>query len=118
MPIKATYELRIPDTQDKSGRVKHALVQTQKHAFEQLEWLTSHIDSEWELIKQQSSADRRLTQAEKLFHATKKNPDPKYPEYDQLYGYTPSYIRRALIRKAIGHVKSYKSNHDTNNYLF
>ena len=112
MPIKATYELRIPDTQDKSGRVKHALVQTQKHAFEQLEWLVRHIDCEWELIKQQSSADKRLTQAEKLFHATKKNPNPKYPEYDQLYGYTPSYIRRALIRKAIGHVKSYKSNYD------
>ena len=56
MPIKATYELRIPDTQDKSGRVKHALVQTQKHAFEQLEWLTSHIDSEWELIKRPHGA--------------------------------------------------------------
>ena len=112
MPIKATYELRIPDTQDKSGRVKHALSQTQKHAFEQLEWLVCHIDQEWETVKQQSSADKRLTQVEKLIHATKKNPNPKYPEYDQLYGYTPSYIRRALIRRAIGHVKSYRANHD------
>ena len=112
MSIKATYEARIPDTQDKSGRVKHALDQTHKHALEQLEWLVKHINQEWELLQQYSTIEKKQRQVERLIHATKKNPSPKYPEYDQLYGYTPSYIRRSLIRKAIGHVKSFKSNYD------
>ena len=112
MAIKATYEARIPDTQDKSGTVKHALSETQKHSFEQLDWLTEHIYEEWDLFKDISSKDKRLTQAERLFHATKRNPTPKHPEYDQLYGHTPSYIRRSLFRRAIGHVSSHQSNHD------
>ena len=112
MPIKATYEARIPDNQDKSGLVKHALDQTHKHALEQLDWLVRIINQEWDLLKQFTSTDKKLSQVEKLIHATKKNPSPKYPEYDLLFCYTPSYIRRSLIRKAIGHVQSYRSNYD------
>ena len=111
IPIQATYEARIPDVQDKSGELKHALSETHRHSQEQLDWLVAHIDAEWEHLAPFKTTDKMLTASEKLFHATKGNPEPKYPEYDEKYGYTPSYIRRSLFRKAIGHVKSHKSNH-------
>ena len=108
----ATYGARIPDTQDRSGEVKHALSKTHQHTQEQLDWLVEHIEAEWEHISQFDGTSKMMSAAEKLFHLTKKNPNPKYPEYDELYGYTPSYIRRALFRKAIGHVKAHHSNFD------
>ena len=91
MSIKATYEARIPDTQDKSGRVKHALDQTHKHALEQLEWLVKHLNQEWKLLKQFPTTEKKLTQVEKLIHATKKT------HLQNIRNMTSSMVIRHLI---------------------
>ena len=51
----------------------------------------------------------RLTQIEKLIHATSDNPNPKYIEFDKKFYKMPSYLRRSIINKAIGIVNSYLS---------
>ena len=51
----------------------------------------------------------RLTQIEKLIHATYENPNPKYIEFDKKFYKMPTYLRRAVINKAIGIVNSYLS---------
>ena len=51
----------------------------------------------------------RLTQIEKLIHTTSDNPNPKYVEFDKKFYKMPSYLRRAIINKAIGIVNSYLS---------
>ena len=50
-----------------------------------------------------------LTFMERLVHRTKDNPEPGYPEFDILFGRTPSYIRRAAIHNAVGHVRSHET---------
>lgn len=54
----------------------------------------------------------RLTQIEKLIHATSDNPNPKYIEFDKKFYKMPSYLRRSIINKAIGIVNSYLSLYD------
>ncbi len=46
---------------------------------------------------------------ERLIHATKSNPNPKYTEFNQRFYKFPSYFRRAAIATAFGKVKSYRS---------
>jgi len=46
---------------------------------------------------------------ERLIHATKSNPTPKYTEFNQRFYKFPSYFRRAAIAMAFGKVKSYRS---------
>lgn len=50
-----------------------------------------------------------VNQMERLTHATKKNPAPKY-DFDAVLYKFPSYYRRAAIAKALGLVSSYESN--------
>lgn len=47
---------------------------------------------------------------EKLIHATKSNPHPKYKEFNSHFYKFPSYFRRSAIASAFGKVKSYRSN--------
>ena len=54
----------------------------------------------------------RLTQIEKLIHATSDNPNPKYIEFDKKFYKMPGYLRRSIINKAIGIVNSYLSLYD------
>lgn len=49
---------------------------------------------------------------EKLIHATSKNPNPKYIEFDEKFYKMPSYLRRSIVSKAIGIVNSYLSLYD------
>lgn len=49
---------------------------------------------------------------EKLIHATLKNPNPKYIEFDEKFYKMPSYLRRSIVSKAIGIVNSYLSLYD------
>ena len=44
---------------------------------------------------------------EKLIHATSKNPNPKYIEFDEKFYKMPTYLRRSIVSKAIGIVNSY-----------
>lgn len=46
---------------------------------------------------------------EKLTHATKVNPLPKYQDFDVIFYKFPSYFRRATISTAFGKIKSYRS---------
>jgi transposase, IS605 orfB family len=49
----------------------------------------------------------RCSYIEKLIHATSKNPNPKYVEFDKKFYKMPTYLRRAIINQAIGIVNSY-----------
>jgi transposase, IS605 orfB family len=49
----------------------------------------------------------RCSYIEKLIHATSDNPNPKYVEFDKKFYKMPTYLRRAIINKAIGIVNSY-----------
>ena len=49
---------------------------------------------------------------EKLVHATAKNPSPEYPDFDKRFYKFPSYMRRAAINTAIGHIKSHETRCD------
>ena len=64
MKIMATYGARSPDTQDRSGEVKHALSKTHQHTQEQLDWLVEHIDAEWEHISQFDGTSKMMSAGE------------------------------------------------------
>ncbi len=49
---------------------------------------------------------------EHLVHETKDNPEPEYPLFDKLFYKLPSYMRRAAINEAIGHVQSHETRCD------
>lgn len=51
----------------------------------------------------------RYNLIEKLIHATSKNPNPKYTEFDEKFYKMPTYLRRSIVSKAIGIVNSYLS---------
>ncbi|WP_050183906.1 RNA-guided endonuclease TnpB family protein [Domibacillus robiginosus] len=48
---------------------------------------------------------------EKLIHATKSNPLPKYKEFNERFYKFPSYFRRSAIASAFGKIKSFRSNY-------
>ena len=50
-----------------------------------------------------------LTAMERYCHKTKQNPDPEYRTFDVLFYKVPSYLRRAAIHKAVGHVSSHET---------
>ena len=54
----------------------------------------------------------RYSYIEKLIHATSDNPNPKYIEFDKKFYKMPTYLRRAIVSKAIGIVNSYLSLYD------
>jgi len=49
---------------------------------------------------------------EQLIHATKKNPHPRYPQFDRRFRKFPSCLRRAAIEFVVGQVSSFISNYD------
>ena len=51
----------------------------------------------------------RKSYAEKLIHSTKLNV-AKYPDFDIIFHKMPTYLRRAVIGDALGHLSSYHSN--------
>ncbi|MEM1506300.1 hypothetical protein RG959_23250 [Domibacillus sp. 8LH] len=52
-----------------------------------------------------------VPEVEKLIHATKSNPQPKYKEFNERFYKFPSYFRRSVIASAFGKVKSFRSNY-------
>ena len=48
----------------------------------------------------------RVNFIENLIHATSKNANPKYKDFDELFYKYPSYLRRSTIALAIGIVSS------------
>ncbi|MGQ4647729.1 hypothetical protein [Lyngbya aestuarii] len=53
------------------------------------------------------SADSPCAATERLIHATKNNPNPRYQYLGRNFYKFPSYLRRAIIQAAIGQVSSF-----------
>lgn len=73
--------------------------------------LISIVNLRWKEI---AAAEAKQRYVEQLFHATKGNPNPKFGKFfglgTKLYKF-PSYLRRAAINDAIGHVSSFHSRY-------
>lgn len=66
------------------------------------------VDTHWDEMKDFKYETHRMVYAEKLIHSTKDNEacyhfDAEFPKF-------PSYLRRAVLNRAIGIVSSYRSN--------
>lgn len=70
-------------------------------------FLGNIIEAEWEDISSFGTQKEQLTYVEHLIHRTKKNPEPKYPNFDQMFYKFPSYYRRSAINFVLGQVSSY-----------
>lgn len=73
-----------------------------------LKFLVQVAHQEWESLKELTSKER-VNLMEKLTHATKENPKPKY-DFDVHFYKFPSYFRRSAIQEACGIISSYRSN--------
>ncbi len=73
--------------------------------------LISIVNLRWKEI---AIAEAQQRYVEQLFHATKDNPSPKFGKFfglgTKLYKF-PSYLRRAAINDAIGHVSSFHTRY-------
>ncbi|MEM7590983.1 MAG: transposase [Cyanobacteria bacterium P01_A01_bin.83] len=73
--------------------------------------LISIVNLRW---KQIAACETKQRYVEQLFHATKDNSNPKYGKFfglgTKLYKF-PSYLRRAAINDAIGHVSSFQTKY-------
>lgn len=73
--------------------------------------LISIVNLHWKEI---AACEAKQRYVEQLFHATKDNPDPKFSKFfglgTKLYKF-PSYLRRAAINDAIGHVSSFHTRY-------
>lgn len=73
--------------------------------------LISIVNLKWKEIAVVEAQQRYV---EQLFHATKDNPNPKFAKFfglgTKLYKF-PSYLRRAAINDAIGHVSSFHTRY-------
>ena len=76
-----------------------------------IEYLIPIANQHWDEISTPSRSNEQRAILEKLVHVTKKNPTPKYGEFDELFPNLPSYLRRAALTAAIGDVSSWRSNH-------
>ena len=66
------------------------------------------VDLHWDEMKDFEYANQRMGYVEKLIHSTKEN-EARYP-FDVEFPKFPSYLRRAVLNRAIGIVSSYRSN--------
>lgn len=53
-----------------------------------------------------------VSAVERLIHATKKNPCPKYEDFDRLFYKFPSYFRRSAIAEAFGILQSHRHRYE------
>ncbi|MCM3791073.1 RNA-guided endonuclease TnpB family protein [Domibacillus indicus] len=75
-----------------------------------LTYVIEVIDKEFDDIKGLTTKSI-VPAVEKLIHATKSNPLPKYKEFNERFYKFPSYFRRSAIASAFGKVKSFRSNY-------
>ncbi len=59
-----------------------------------------------------SSAQSRCHAVERLTHATRRNPSPRYGYFDRRFHKFPSYLRRAGIEFVLGQVSSFLTRYD------
>lgn len=66
------------------------------------------VNTHWYEMKDFEYANQRMAYAEKLIHSTKEN--KAHYHFDVEFPKFPSYLRRAVLNRAIGIVSSYRSN--------
>ena len=74
-----------------------------------LSFVNKIVYAEWPSIETLPHCKTRINHVENLIHATSTNICPKHAEFDRDFYKFPSYLRRAVISKAIGHVSSHFS---------
>jgi putative transposase len=75
-----------------------------------LSFVNKIVYAEWPAIETLPHPKSRINYVENLIHATSTNICPKHAEFDRDFYKFPSYLRRAVISKAIGHVSSHISS--------
>ncbi|BDG34918.1 transposase [Saccharococcus caldoxylosilyticus] len=73
-----------------------------------LTFIVDVVDREFDALEHLSTKEA-VPAVERLIHRTKTNPHPKYDFSSKFYKF-PSYFRRSAISKALGIVKSHRSN--------
>jgi hypothetical protein len=73
-----------------------------------LTFIVDVVDREFDALEHLSTKEA-VRAVERLIHRTKTNPHPKYDFSLKFYKF-PSYFRRSAISKALGIVKSHRSN--------
>lgn len=66
------------------------------------------VDAHWDEMKNFEYTNQRMMYVEKLIHSTAKN-QARY-NFDEEFPKFPSYLRRAVLIRALGIVSSYRSN--------
>ena len=92
-------------------KIKHdnGVLQQTVNLYRQAEdYFIELILKEWDLFANVKCTNGAQSIAEQLSISTEKHPDPKY-DFDKKFVKFPSYLRRAVINKAYGAVKSYKT---------
>ena len=75
---------------------------------EALRFLIPIVNTHWDEMKDFEYTTQRMTYTEQLVHTTKDN-EARYP-FDVEFPKFPSYLRRAVLNRAVGIVSSYRSN--------
>ena len=73
-----------------------------------LRFIIPIVNTHWDELKEYEFINQRMTHTEQLIHSTNKN-KAQY-NFDEQYPKFPSYLRRAVINRALGIVSSYRSN--------
>lgn len=75
---------------------------------EALRFIIPIVNTHWNELKDFAYVKQRMTYTEKLIHSTNEN--KAHYEFDEKYPKFPSYLRRAVLNRALGIVSSYRSN--------
>ena len=98
----------IVHTKGISQQVSHYIRMTSDLYHAALNYVINVCVSRWDEIRGLDTLNAK-TYVESLIHST-KNRSALYPSFDRLYHKFPSYLRRDVIMRAIGHVSSFVSN--------
>ena len=101
MTLHTSYSCRTKDT-------ANAFQSTTEIYRKAVDFFIDVCLQEWDSIQDLNSQER-VNKVEAFTNKTKARPDVKYDFSVDFYKF-PSYLRRAAIKKAIGHVSSYQSN--------
>jgi len=103
----ASYKVRLAGTTRSQRDALEATVRVYREA---LSFLVGVVDSAWDEVEKVRGGLARQRLVETWVHASARNPEPRHPEFDQLFYKLPSYLRRSAITSAIGKVAAYKAN--------
>ena len=101
MKIMSSYAMKL------TGDLK-ALENTIIIYRDSLSFIIPIVDAHWDEMKDFEYTNQRMVYVEKLIHSTIKN-QAQY-NFDGGFPKFPSYLRRAVINRALGIVSSYRSN--------